>query len=317
MSCRALITGVSGFVGGFLAEHLLACGEAVLGTSPDGQWLPASPKGIRARVGMLAWDLGAPEEPRDDVRRAIEQFAPTVIYHLAALSVPDDCGQDEPTPQAVRIKVDGTRRVLQWAASLSSAPRVLFVSSSYVYAPVTAASPCIDELAPVAPKRGYGRTKLAAEGEVQQMVARGQVDALIARAFQHTGPGQSPRMMLPEWAEQFARGGEGPIQVQTLDAWIDLSDVRDVVRAYRLLAQRGERGAIYNVGSGIARRSGDILELLRQAAASLRPVVERRPGFKQDPIARIDRLTQATGWQPQLSLEHTVRDTYAWWSERR
>lgn len=317
MSCRALITGVSGFVGGFLAEHLLECGDAVLGTSPDGQWLASSPKRIRDQVAVLPWDLAQPGGPSEDVRQAVEQFAPTAIYHLAAISVPGDCGQDEPTPLAVRINVDGTRRVLQLAASLPSSPRVLFVSSSYVYGPVTAESPRVDEKAPVAPKRGYGRTKLAAEKEVQQAVACGQVDAVIARAFQHTGPGQSPRMMLPEWALQFAQGGTAPVQVQTLDAWIDLTDVRDVVRAYRLLAIHGGRGEVFNVGSGIARRSGDILESLRAMAAPERAVVELRPGIKRDPIADISRLCRLTSWQPRVSLEQTVGDTYRWWQEQR
>lgn len=313
---RALVTGVSGFVGGFLAEHLLECEDAVLGTSPDGQWMAASPEGIRNRVEVVGWDLAQPDGPEERVRRAIEQFSPTVIYHLAAISVPGDCGQDAPTPQAQQINVDGTRRVLQLAAALASSPRVLFVSSSHVYGAVTGEVPRVNEEAPLAPNRGYGRTKLAAEEAVRQAVVQGQVDAVTLRAFQHTGPGQSPRMMLPEWALQFARGGDEPVRVQTLDAWIDLTDVRDVVRAYRLLALHGGRGQVYNVGSGMARRSGDLFELLRQVAASTRPVVELCPGFKQDPIADIGRLTKQTGWQPRIGLEQTVRDTYQWWHHR-
>jgi GDP-4-dehydro-6-deoxy-D-mannose reductase len=316
MSCRALITGVSGFVGGFLAGHLLECGDAVLGTSPDGRWMAASPEAVRDRVDVLAWDLANPGGPSEDVRQALEQFAPTVIYHLAAISVPGDCGHEEPSPLAVRINVDGTRRVLALAASLPSSPRVLFISSSYVYAPVTADHPRVDETWPVTPKRGYGRTKLAAEEAVRLAVAEDQVDAMIARAFQHTGPGQSPRMMLSEWAFQFAQGGPEPVKVHTQDAWIDLTDVRDVVRAYRLLALHGERGEVYNVGSGIARRTGDILELLRHAADPTRPVVELRPGFKQDPIANITRLTHRTGWQPGIPVEQTVQDALCWWLKR-
>jgi GDP-4-dehydro-6-deoxy-D-mannose reductase len=120
-------------------------------------------------------------------------------------------------------------------------------------------------------------------------------------------------MMLPEWAVQFARGGPEPVRVRTLNAWIDLSDVRDVVRAYRLLAVAGERGAAYNVGSGQSRRSGEILELLRRTAGAQRAVVETRPGRKQDPIADITRLVRRTGWQPRVPLEQTVADTLAWW----
>jgi GDP-4-dehydro-6-deoxy-D-mannose reductase len=313
---RALVTGVSGFVGGFLAEHLLECGDAVLGISPDGRWMATSPDGARDRVEVVGWDFAQPGGPPENARGAIERFSPTVIYHLAAISVPADCGQEEPTPLAMQINVDGARRVLQLAASLPSRPRVLVVSSSHVYGPVTAEAPRVSEEASLVPRRAYGRTKLAAEVEARQAVAQGSVDAVILRAFQHTGPGQSPRMMLPEWVRQIASGGDEPIRVQTLDAWIDLTDVRDVVRAYRLLALHGRRGEVYNVGSGTARRSGDILDLLQHVAASQRPVVELCPGFKQDPIADITRLTKLTGWQPRITLEQTIRDTYQWWQHR-
>lgn len=103
------------------------------------------------------------------------------------------------------------------------------------------------------------------------------------------------------------------MEVYTLDARIDLSDVRDVVRAYRLLLERGRPGEVYNVGSGISRRTGDILELLRGMAGPKRPVVERRPGFKQDPIADVTRLVECTGWSARIPLEQTVADTWAWW----
>ncbi|HUT12624.1 MAG TPA: NAD-dependent epimerase/dehydratase family protein [Thermoguttaceae bacterium] len=313
MSHRALITGVSGFVGGFLAEHLLECGDAVLGCSPDGKWEPTSPEELRDRVELVGWNIGDPEGLSLESRRRIECFRPDCVYHLAALSVPQDCGQDEPLPRAVAVNVDGTRRVMELVASLPSRPRVLFTSSSHVYAPVSPQSPKIDETAPLAPRRGYGRTKLAAESEVRRAVEQAGCDAVIARSFQHTGPQQNPRMMLPEWTRQFATGGSEPVKVFTRDARIDLTDVRDVVRAYKLLMERGERGEIYNVGSGVSRRSGDVLDVLRTMADPKRPIEELHPGFKQDPIADITRLVRCTGWRARVSLETTVADTLAWW----
>ena len=101
--------------------------------------------------------------------------------------------------------------------------------------------------------------------------------------------------------------------MQTLDAHVDVTDVRDVVRAYRLLAEWGDSGRIYNVGSGVSRRSGDLFELLRAMAGPDRPVVELRPGRKQDPIADITRLTACTGWRPEMPIERTIADTWAWW----
>ena len=312
MSRRALITGISGFVGGFLAEHLLDAGDAVLGCSPDGRWEAESPEAIRDRVELVAWDLGDADGMAPDARQRIERFAPDVLYHLAALSVPEDCGRRQPTSRATAVNVGGTRRMLELVAGLGRGVRVLLISSSHVYAPVSADSPIVDEDAPLGPQRGYGQTKLAAEEEVRRAIRQAGCDGLIARAFQHTGPRQTPRMMLPQWTRQFACGTE-PVRVYTLDAHLDLSDVRDVVRAYRLLGEHGRRGEVYNVGSGIQRRSGDILELLRRAADPNRPVVELRGGFKQEPIADVGRLVRCTGWRPEIPLERTISDTLEWW----
>jgi GDP-4-dehydro-6-deoxy-D-mannose reductase len=207
-------------------------------------------------------------------------------------------------------------RVLELAASLSPQPRVLFVSTSHVYAPVPPERPQVDETAPLGPRRGYGMTKLAAEEKVRIVGRDLQLDALIVRAFQHTGPGQTAPMMLPQWASQFVRDGGGPVRVKNREAWIDLSDVRDVARAYRLLALHGEPGGTYNVGSGVNRRAGDILDLLAELCGLRRAVVESQPGRKQDPIADISRLTARTGWRPQIPLARTLADTLDYWRRR-
>jgi GDP-4-dehydro-6-deoxy-D-mannose reductase len=338
---RALITGIAGFAGGFLAEHLLEYGDEVLGCSRDGQWGDRSATSLLGRVELVSWDLAAKEKgdsphlceapcgpfrqmgtvpffPQastltDDARRRIADFRPTCIYHLAAISVPQDCGQEEVLPRAMAVNVGGTRQVLDLAATLVPSPRVLFISTSHVYAPVRPASSRVDEEAPLAPRSAYGHTKLAAEEEVRRAVREQGCDALIVRAFLHTGPRQIPALMLPQWARQFALGGQGPVAVHTRDARIDLSDVRDVVRAYRLLAERGQRSEVYNVGSSICRTSGEVLDMLRRLAGPERPIVETMPGQKQDPIADVSRLIQCTGWHATIPLEKTVADTWEWW----
>jgi len=314
MSHRALITGVSGFVGGFLAQHLIAIGDTVLGCSPDGEWTKASPEDVGRSIDLVAWDMTGTTGINDRARQTIERFAPTCIYHLAAISVPAECGQGTPTDHAVAINVGGTSQVIELAGSIASKPRVLFVSSSHVYARVDAKSPVVRETAAVLPKGGYGATKLAAEKEIQKAVKAGVCDAVIARAFQHTGPRQGPKMMLPEWARQFALGIQ-PVEVRTRNATIDLTDVRDVVRAYHLLMERGSCGEIYNVGSGIARSSGEVLELLRLMADPNRQIKETNQVKKQDPIANIDKLVRCTNWRAQIPLEKTVADTLAYWAD--
>lgn len=311
---NSIITGVTGFVGRHLAEHLLACGDRVLGVSRQGAW-PADAPAAGATVPLAAWDISQEDAPPGDAAQRLAVFRPECIYHLAAISVPDDCGQAAPTPLALAANVEGTRRVVDWAASLPSRPRLVFVSSSHVYAPVTREAPCVSEDSPLGPARGYGMSKLAAERLVAAAVAAGRIDAVVARAFQHTGPGQGPRMMLPQWAEQFAHPAQA-VQVYTCDAYIDLTDVRDVVRAYRLLAGSGRCGITYNVGSGVCRRSGEALELLRRLADPSRAVVELRPGVRQDPIADRTRLTSETGWRPEIDLERTVADVWRHWRGR-
>jgi GDP-4-dehydro-6-deoxy-D-mannose reductase len=183
-----------------------------------------------------------------------------------------------------------------------------------VYRPVSAENPYVGENAPLEPSTAYGVTKLEAERRFQACVQQG-LDGVVARAFHHCGPRQSPRMVLPDWVRQFVRDDTSTIQVHTLDAYLDLCDVRDVVRAYVLLAQRAELGATYNVGSGICRRSGDVFERLRAIAGPTRKVLETAPGRRQQPIAVIDRLKRATGWRPQIPLQQTLADTLDYWRQ--
>jgi GDP-4-dehydro-6-deoxy-D-mannose reductase len=320
---KAFITGITGFVGGHLTEHLLAAGDEALGSSTQGGW-PARhadwrcpPSSTRDRIEVLRWDLGDRAGLAEQDRARIADFQPDCIYHLAALSVPSHCGADAPTERALAVNVEGTQRVLELAASLPRRPRVLFASSSHVYAPAAEAGAPLNEAAACRPRRGYGMSKLLAEQRIEVAVRDQRLDVVVARAFQHTGPRQEPEMMLPEWAEQVVREGEEPIRVRSLNTWIDLTDVRDVVRAYRLLVARADAGGIYNVGSGAPRRTGDIFKRMIQLAKSARSAQELGSGGeKWDPIADIDRLSTCTGWRPEMPLEQTIADTLAYWRQR-
>ena len=319
---KALITGITGFVGGFLAEHLLAVGDEVLGCATAGGWPREHPErrspaaSVRDRIEVLRWDLGDPAGLGERERTTIAGFAPTCIYHLAAISVPAFCGAEEPTAKALAVNVEGTSRVLALAAALSPRPRVLFTSTSHVYAHASAGA-IYNESAPLGPRRGYGKTKLAAEERVAAARREYQLDCLIARAFQHTGPRQEPEMMLPEWCQQLVADDDAPIRVRSLNTWIDLTDVRDVVRAYRLLVERGKPGGIYNVGSGVPRRTGEIFQQLMDLAGSTRAASELSTGGERwDPIADTGLLTAKTGWRPEIPLEKTLADTLEHWRQR-
>lgn len=311
---KAFITGMAGFVGSHLLEHLLDCGDRVIGSALDSQWDAATASRDVRAVELLGWDLRS--EPSRSVRKSLAEFSPDCIYYLAAVSIPQHCGEEEPTELARQVNVEGTERVLELAASLPSNPRVLVVSSSYVYGKANPAAPRVDELTPLAPHRGYGKSKFAAEQLALAAVAAGKVDCVIARPFNHTGPRQTPEMMLPQWAQQFAADDRKPINVHTLDAWLDLTDVRDVVRAYRLLIEHGETGSIYNVGGGVMRRSGDVFRRLHDLAGGNREYHETMPGLRQQTIADCTKLHRATRWRPEIPLWRTIEDTLAYWQHR-
>lgn len=305
---KALVIGITGFVGQYLTEHLVAEGDEVLGTAYRDVWSDDLAPDIRDRVPVVEWNLTEPVP--ESLWNLVRERGIDCIYHLAGISVPGECGEATPSSLAVRINVGGTRAVLELARALPTAPRVLVVSSSHVYAPVAPERPVVTELAPLGPQNAYGVTKWQAEELCQAALEAGQ-DVVVARAFQHAGPRQLPKFMLPEWAEQFARGGDEPIRVTTLDSHTDLSDVRDVVRAYRLLlATRNTRG-VYNVGSGRNVRSGDVFQRLVAMTGRCAGVVERQPGFRQHPIADCSRLKDATGWQLTIPLDQTIADTLA------
>lgn len=306
---KAFITGINGFIGSHLAEHLRASGDEVLGSVRDGDDLRHVPREAKT----VGWDLATPTVAQ--LRKAVAQFAPDVVYHLAALSIPADCGSDEPSVAARNVNVEGVRRVLELAASLPRRPRTVFASTSRVYAPVDPSRPIVDERAPCDPRSAYGKTKLAAEAICRGAQEDSGQDVVIARLFPQAGPRQDPRLMLAEWARQLA--GTAPIiHVGNLHVTVDILDVRDGVRALRGLAIHGTAGAIYNIGSGSPCTTGELFELLRGAARDHRLWQERESTPRSDPIADVAALAACTGWTPTVSHAETVADVWNYWHER-
>lgn len=313
MSERALVTGITGFVGRHLCAHLIECGDQVVGLAPYPAPECPSWGALPPSEQVLLWDLKTSEDCPNEIKDRIRHFQPTVVYHLAALSVPEDCGREEPHQIAWAINVEGTRRIIELLREVCPSARLLFASTSHLYRVPQDRVTYVSEDYPISPRNGYAQTKWAAEQIVQDAIKNYGLDAIIVRAFPHTGPGQSERMMLPAWAVQFASGAR-IVHVHTLSATIDLCDVRDVVRAYRLLAQFGSRGEIYNVGSGSPQTSGDVFTMLRTIANRDCEVVESHPGIKYDPIADLRKIQSHIHWKPEIPIERTVADTYHWWS---
>jgi GDP-4-dehydro-6-deoxy-D-mannose reductase len=295
---RAFITGGGGFVGTWLALHLREQGDDV-----------------------VAVDLEVDVADPDAITPALVAAAPEVVYHLAAMT---HVGQSWESPAAVlSVNVLGTACVLAAARRLTPSPLVLVVSSAEVYGAVREGELPLDESAPVAPVTPYAASKAAAEQVALQAWRGYRQSVIVVRPFNHIGPGQSPIFAVSALASRIAqaeRDGTKTLSVGTLSTRRDFTDVRDVVRAYRRLAQVGEPGTIYNVCSGVDVAMSEIAgRLLALAGADLaletdpelvRPVDV--PALRGDPA----RVQAATGWRSEIALETTLHDVLEYWRAR-
>ena len=297
---RALVTGASGFVGRHLVAHLRELGDDVVACDRRG-----------VAGGAVPLDVADPAA----VTRLVREVAPDAIYHLAARS---HVGESwEPGDELTRVNVGGTAAVVA-ACRTTAVTRVLVVGSAEEYGPVADEHGPVGEHTPLAPLSPYGASKRDAELVALAAWTEHEVPVVGVRAFNHTGPGQAPSFFVPGFARRIARAerdGDDDIMVGNLDSVRDFTDVRDVVRAYRLLVQRGDAGEVYNVCSGEGVRIGDLAErLLDRSARPLRLRVDPElvrpvevPVFVGDPA----KLVSATGWSPTVPLDRTLDDVLA------
>lgn len=311
---RALVTGISGFVGGHLAEHLAAEGDQVVGLSASGRW-PASLAGLDRIARIERCDLTTIDEA--DLADLIARKQPEAVYHLAAQSNPRASLDDPRGTWALNLggALNLLEAVRRAGPRLSRPPRVVLVGSGVSYGNPPPDRIPVSESCPLRPNNPYASSKGAADLlGVQHHLSYG-TDVMMVRPFNHAGPRQSPTYALPGFALQTAEVEAGRrlrIEVGNLDVVRDFTDVRDVVRGYRLLVERGRAGEIYNLGSGRGTKLADALAQL--AASARRPVEihvdpERvRPVDQPLLIADASKLRAATGWAPRIPIEQTLAD---------
>jgi GDP-4-dehydro-6-deoxy-D-mannose reductase len=295
---KVLVTGSKGFVGYWLMAHLESEGDEVIG--------------IDAEV-----DITDPEALRDKV----EAVAPDGIIHLAALaSVGASFGSAEAT---WRVNAVGSANLLDAALACPTRPRVVLISSSEVYGRVPQDQLPIGEERPFAPVSPYAASKAAAEMAALQAWLGPGLEVIRVRPFNHTGPGQRTDFVVPALAEQIARAvdsGADHLSTGNLEARRDISDVRDVVRAYRGLLVGGEPGQVYNVCRGEAYSIQHIAERLMAAAGVELPIVVDPARIRpvEIPEVRGDRrrVGAAIGWHPQYELDQTLADVLDHWKNR-
>lgn len=284
---RALVTGATGFVGRHLVAHLAAAGD---------------------EVTISEAEVTEPELLEADFC----QCRPDAVYHLAAQA---DVQASFTDPAAtLRVNVEGTSNVLD-AARRAGAARVVVVSSADVYGRVEPADLPVNEAAAMRPVTPYGASKAAAEMVCMQAGLGRGLDVIRVRAFNHLGPGQSDRFVAAALASRIAaneRTGAEEVRVGNLQARRDFTDVRDVVRAYRQLAERGAPGEAYNVCSGTARRIYELAEALIARAGHPMRLTAHGELLRPVDVAEVrgdpSKLHDATGWRPEVALEQTLDD---------
>ena len=305
---KALITGGRGFVGRHLTELLQSAGHEVHVLDLSG-----SP-GETARHECDILDF-------DELVATMRDVRPDRVVHLAAWS---SVGTSFRNPtRAFETNAQGTVNLLEAVKGLDLKCRVLVVSSGEVYGACEADGP-IDEEYPVAPVSPYALGKACAELASLYYASAGGVDLVIARAFNHTGPGQTDVFALPGFARQVAeaeRGvGEPVLRVGNLDVVRDFTDVRDVVRAYRLLLEGDPRSAIYNVCSGRGYRLKDLvgrLVSLSRVRMEVRVEEERRRRAEIPTLVGDNgRIAREVGWRPEIPVETTIADLLEYWREK-
>jgi GDP-4-dehydro-6-deoxy-D-mannose reductase len=304
-----LITGATGFAGSHLLDQLIQLSPVV------GAW--ANPRGapVAERHAKVVW-RAVDMLDRDAVRAAVADLRPSAIYHCAGAA--DVAGSWADPVKPLRVNTLGTHHLLNAVRDAGLRCPVLVTGSALLYRPSTEA---ITEDSPIGPSNPYALSKLA-----QEMVAARATwcPVLLARPFNHAGPRQSPAYVVSSFARQIAEIeaglGEPVLRVGNLDARRDITDVRDTVRAYRLLIQSGQSGRPYNICSGRAHRIGDLLDtLLGLSRTRISVAVDPsrlRPSDNPIVLGDPSRMAREIGWRAEIPIERTLTDLLDYWRQR-
>ena len=301
---KVLIFGCSGFVGKYLTDEFTSSGYEVTGSDirvPE--W---------ADDQFISCDLLNAE----DVKAVITKVMPDIIVNLAAIS---SVGQSWKMPQlTISVNVNGSLNILQAVGSCydkDNMPKVMFIGSSEEYAPASAP---VSETSPLDSNSPYGISKMTQESFAALYGREFGIDVYLVRAFNHTGVGQADNFVLPSWCKQAAEidksGRPGVMNVGNLKVRRDFSDVRDIVRAYRLIVEKGQPGKAYNVGSGVAHSLEDMLKTITSLSsqeitinvdpARIRPT--------DTPVICCDNILirSELGWAPEHDIFDTLKEMY-------
>ncbi|MBW3537874.1 GDP-mannose 4,6-dehydratase [Candidatus Parcubacteria bacterium] len=304
---KTLVTGAAGFVGKHLLEHLRSESQEVYGTT----------KSSRETEGFVTVDLMNFER----LRSVLDQVRPGVIYHLAAFSSPA-LSFKQPVA-AINETLAMEINLYEACLQLNIPPKFIIISSGQIYGKAGPKELPLSETSSLDFNSPYTVAKVGQENLAKMYAKRG-FNSIIARPFNHIGPGQQPGFLVSDLAKQIAElekhDAPTPLKVGNLSSKRDFTDVRDIVRAYSLLAEKGVPGEVYNVCSGRSVPGQQILNQL--LSLSSKPIkaepdpAKMRPSDIPDLYGDATKIHQATGWQPVIPLEQTLRDVLDDWRLR-
>lgn len=317
MPKKALITGVTGFVGSHLAELLLKEKYEISGTI---RWRSKTENidHIKGKINLVETDIIDP----NSVRQAIEKIKPDFIFHLAAQSfVPTSWHAPQ---QTLTINVIGTINLLEAVRQLKINPIIQIAGSSEEYGQVFENETPIKEENPLRPQSPYGVSKVAQDLVARQYFMSYGIKSVVTRAFNHTGPRRGDVFVTSNFAKQIAEIEKGirppVIKHGNLNAIRDFTDVRDVVTGYLLAALKGKPGEVYNICSSSGHKIYDILQILlhlaKRKGIKLEEDQERlRPSDVMILIGSSEKFKKQTGWKPKIDLTQTLEDLLNYWRE--
>lgn len=302
---RALITGSQGFVGGYLRRELEENGYDVTGLD------------LQPGDKVLQTDLLNPAQ----IAETVQRVKPDAIFHLAGQA---DVAKSWKIPQkTVEINVIGTLNLLDAVRAYRKDVRVLLVGSSDQYGNLGKAGERVSETLEMKPQTPYAVSKRAQEDMAKAYVRAYGMNVCMTRSFNHGGAGQREGFLIPDFSAGIVRVEKklaGSLRVGNLEARRDFTHVRDVVRAYRLISENGTPGEVYNVGSGTTYSAQEILDRLKAMAFCEIPVeqdpAKMRPS--DTPVICCDhsKLTNDTGWIPEIPMDVILRETLEWFRSR-
>ena len=302
---KALITGSEGFVGKYLRQELEQNGREVVGMD------------VQPGEGTIRADLLDAEK----IRELIAAEKPDEIFHLAALA---DVGRSWKAPQlTIRLNVEASVNLMEAVRQVNPETKLVMVGSSDQYGNLGALGASVSETTEMKPQSPYAVSKRAQEDMAKLYVRSYGMKIYMTRSFNHGGAGQRTGFMIPDFASgivRIERGQAKELLVGNLSSRRDFTHVRDMVRAYRLIAEKGRPGEVYNVGSGKTWSAQEVLDQLiamascpiqiRQDPARMRP--------SDTPVICCDhgKITRDTGWEPALPMERILADTLTYFRSR-